>query len=85
MLYKKDLVIHQFYANGMKESTRKASNLNKMCHQIALHLESHNKVRDKEQAPDHPQVSFLKIGVETSQIVLSPVWCSKLRLTTGVT
>ncbi|GFV04091.1 uncharacterized protein TNCV_917131 [Trichonephila clavipes] len=34
---------------------------------------------------DHPQVSSLKIGVETSQIVLSPVWCSKLRLTTGVT
>ncbi|GFV61891.1 hypothetical protein TNCV_4106951 [Trichonephila clavipes] len=29
--------------------------------------------------------SALKIGVETSQIVQSPVWCSKLRLTTGVT
>ncbi|GFU69543.1 hypothetical protein TNCV_1351031 [Trichonephila clavipes] len=33
----------------------------------------------------HPQVSSLKIGVETSQIVLSPVACSKLRLTTCVT
>ncbi|GFW07389.1 hypothetical protein TNCV_865611 [Trichonephila clavipes] len=32
---------------------------------------------------DHPQVSSLKIGVKTSQIVLSPVWCSKLRLTTA--
>ncbi|GFT28732.1 uncharacterized protein TNCV_3584671 [Trichonephila clavipes] len=37
------------------------------------------------EAPDHPQVSSLKIGEETSQIVVSPVWRSKLRLTTGVT
>ncbi|GFW86007.1 uncharacterized protein TNCV_1968151 [Trichonephila clavipes] len=36
-------------------------------------------------SPDHPQVSSLNIGVETSQIVLSPAWCSKLRKTTGVT
>ncbi|GFW22203.1 hypothetical protein TNCV_1429571 [Trichonephila clavipes] len=35
--------------------------------------------------PDHPRVSSLKIGVETSQIILSLVWCSKLRLTTGFT
>ncbi|GFX56058.1 hypothetical protein TNCV_1953781 [Trichonephila clavipes] len=30
------------------------------------------------EAPDHHQVSSLKIGVE-SQIVPSPAWCSKLR------
>ncbi|GFU21406.1 hypothetical protein TNCV_891491 [Trichonephila clavipes] len=40
---------------------------------------------ERWEAPDHSQVSYLKIGVETSQIVLSPVWCSKLRLTTGIT
>ncbi|GFS50828.1 uncharacterized protein TNCV_4847431 [Trichonephila clavipes] len=40
---------------------------------------------ERWEAFDHPQVSSLKIGVETSQIVLSPVWCSKLRITTGVT
>ncbi|GFT76084.1 uncharacterized protein TNCV_1255641 [Trichonephila clavipes] len=40
---------------------------------------------ERLEAPDHPQVFSLKIGVETSQIVLSPIWCSKLRLTTGVT
>ncbi|GFU32616.1 hypothetical protein TNCV_4876701 [Trichonephila clavipes] len=40
---------------------------------------------ERWEAPDHPQVSFLKIGVETSQIVPSPVWRSKQRLTTGVT
>ncbi|GFW33542.1 hypothetical protein TNCV_2210771 [Trichonephila clavipes] len=37
------------------------------------------------EAPDHLQVSSLKIGVKTSQIVLSHVWYSKLRLTKGVT
>ncbi|GFW61358.1 hypothetical protein TNCV_4136761 [Trichonephila clavipes] len=40
---------------------------------------------ERWEAPDHPQISSLKIGVERSQIVLSPVWCSKLQLTTGVT
>ncbi|GFY24338.1 uncharacterized protein TNCV_1013871 [Trichonephila clavipes] len=40
---------------------------------------------ERWEAPDHSQMSSLKIGVETSQIVLSPDWCSKLRLTTGVT
>ncbi|GFX49079.1 uncharacterized protein TNCV_786351 [Trichonephila clavipes] len=40
---------------------------------------------ERWEAPDHSQVSSLKIGVETSQIVLSPVWSSKLRITTGVT
>ncbi|GFX15175.1 hypothetical protein TNCV_2708801 [Trichonephila clavipes] len=40
---------------------------------------------ERWEAPDHPQVSSLKIGVQTSQIVLSPVWCSKLPLTTVVT
>ncbi|GFX53268.1 uncharacterized protein TNCV_362621 [Trichonephila clavipes] len=39
---------------------------------------------ERWEAPDYFQVSSLKIGVETSQIVLSPVWCSKLRLTTCV-
>ncbi|GFV49367.1 hypothetical protein TNCV_3789541 [Trichonephila clavipes] len=40
---------------------------------------------ERWEAPDHPQVLCLKIGVEMSQIVLSPVWCSNMRLTTGVT
>ncbi|GFW97408.1 uncharacterized protein TNCV_4990851 [Trichonephila clavipes] len=40
---------------------------------------------ERWDVPDHPQVSSLKIGVETSQIVLSSVWCSKLRLKTGFT
>ncbi|GFT42541.1 uncharacterized protein TNCV_1787871 [Trichonephila clavipes] len=40
---------------------------------------------ERWEAPDYPQVSSLKIGVETSQIILSPAWCSKLRLTTGIT
>ncbi|GFX15591.1 hypothetical protein TNCV_2130791 [Trichonephila clavipes] len=30
------------------------------------------------------RVLSLKTGVEPSEIVLSPAWCSKLRLTTGV-
>ncbi|GFS71641.1 hypothetical protein TNCV_4270361 [Trichonephila clavipes] len=37
------------------------------------------------EAPDHPYVSSLKIRVEMIQILLSPVWCSKLWLTTDVT
>ncbi|GFV42663.1 uncharacterized protein TNCV_840181 [Trichonephila clavipes] len=40
---------------------------------------------ERWDAPVHHQVFSLKIGVKTSQIVLSPVWCSKLRLTTGIT
>ncbi|GFY20823.1 uncharacterized protein TNCV_1120571 [Trichonephila clavipes] len=32
---------------------------------------------ERWEAPDHPQVFSLKIGVETRQIVLSLVWCSK--------
>ncbi|GFS65210.1 uncharacterized protein TNCV_2450731 [Trichonephila clavipes] len=40
---------------------------------------------ERWEAPDHPQVSSLKIGVETSQIVLSSVWCSKLRIMTVIT
>ncbi|GFX65605.1 hypothetical protein TNCV_4093001 [Trichonephila clavipes] len=31
-----------------------------------------------------PRMFSLKIGVELSQIVLSPGWCSKLRITIGV-
>ncbi|GFT06366.1 uncharacterized protein TNCV_1145561 [Trichonephila clavipes] len=30
-------------------------------------------------------VFSLKIGVKPSYVVLSPIWCSNLRLTTGVT
>ncbi|GFU66190.1 hypothetical protein TNCV_2858631 [Trichonephila clavipes] len=40
---------------------------------------------ERWKAPDHHQVSLLKIGEEASQIVFSPAWRSKLRLTTGVT
>ncbi|GFW50437.1 hypothetical protein TNCV_2887421 [Trichonephila clavipes] len=36
------------------------------------------------ETPDHPRVFFLEIVVEPSKIVSSPVWGSKLRLTTGV-
>ncbi|GFW04665.1 hypothetical protein TNCV_3897171 [Trichonephila clavipes] len=42
-------------------------------------------VEERWETPDHPQVSSLKIGVETNQIVLSPACCSKLRLATVVT
>ncbi|GFU46660.1 hypothetical protein TNCV_1546681 [Trichonephila clavipes] len=31
-----------------------------------------------------PRVFSIKVGVELSQIIMSPEWCSKLRLTTGV-
>ncbi|GFU12251.1 hypothetical protein TNCV_4600511 [Trichonephila clavipes] len=44
-------------------------------------------VEGKERwvAPDAPpRVFSLKIGVESSKIVLSPVWCSRLRPTMGV-
>ncbi|GFU19168.1 hypothetical protein TNCV_4397551 [Trichonephila clavipes] len=40
---------------------------------------------ERWKAPDHPQVSSLKIEVEMSRIVLSLVWSSKLRLTASVT
>ncbi|GFW11680.1 hypothetical protein TNCV_43151 [Trichonephila clavipes] len=33
---------------------------------------------ERWEAPDYHQVSSLKIGVETSQIVMSSAWCSKL-------
>ncbi|GFX09324.1 hypothetical protein TNCV_1887371 [Trichonephila clavipes] len=36
------------------------------------------------EVPDSSSVCFLKIGVEPSQIVLPPAWCSKLPLTTYV-
>ncbi|GFW93544.1 hypothetical protein TNCV_47471 [Trichonephila clavipes] len=39
---------------------------------------------ERWEAPDHPRMFSLKIGVEPRQIVLSPAWCSNLRLTTGV-
>ncbi|GFT28313.1 uncharacterized protein TNCV_646321 [Trichonephila clavipes] len=65
------------------EHLRHGSTLN--CCQAASPLVRLVKGVDRWEAPDHPQVSSVKIGVKTSQIVLSPVWCSKLRLTTGVT
>ncbi|GFV97176.1 uncharacterized protein TNCV_3527611 [Trichonephila clavipes] len=37
------------------------------------------------EASDHPQSVLPLNWGGTEQIVLSPVWCSKLRLTTGVT
>ncbi|GFX81104.1 uncharacterized protein TNCV_1910971 [Trichonephila clavipes] len=40
---------------------------------------------ERWEAPDHPRVFSLKIGVKASLFVLSPVWCSKLRITTGIT
>ncbi|GFU75108.1 uncharacterized protein TNCV_3172871 [Trichonephila clavipes] len=41
---------------------------------------------ERWKAPDHPPgCSLSKLGVKPSYIVLSPVWCSKLRLTKGVT
>ncbi|GFX38253.1 uncharacterized protein TNCV_3838491 [Trichonephila clavipes] len=43
------------------------------------------KGRKRWKDPDNPRVSFLKIGLETGQIMLSPICCSKLRITTGVT
>ncbi|GFY04055.1 hypothetical protein TNCV_1198331 [Trichonephila clavipes] len=43
------------------------------------------KGEDRWEAPDYPQIVFpLQIGVEPSQIVQSPSWCSKLRLTTSL-
>ncbi|GFV20930.1 hypothetical protein TNCV_4531991 [Trichonephila clavipes] len=37
------------------------------------------------EAPDpSPREFSLKIGVEPSEIVMSPVWCSRLRSTTGI-
>ncbi|GFW27864.1 putative LOC100569746 [Trichonephila clavipes] len=43
------------------------------------------KGEEKWEAPDHtPRVFSLKTRVESYQSALSPVWCSKLRLTTGV-
>ncbi|GFW38063.1 hypothetical protein TNCV_835031 [Trichonephila clavipes] len=41
-------------------------------------------VEAEERSLTTSRVFSLKIGVKPSQIVLSPVWCSKLRLTTGV-
>ncbi|GFV04268.1 hypothetical protein TNCV_918891 [Trichonephila clavipes] len=43
-------------------------------------------VEEKErwEAPGHPQGFLLKIMVEPNQIILSPAWCSKLTLTTGI-
>ncbi|GFT60302.1 hypothetical protein TNCV_4971061 [Trichonephila clavipes] len=44
------------------------------------------KSEERWDAPDPPIRPFsLKIGVKMSLIGLSPVWCSKLRLTTCVT
>ncbi|GFS71136.1 hypothetical protein TNCV_5049341 [Trichonephila clavipes] len=39
---------------------------------------------ERWETPDLPRVFSLKIEVEASQKELSPVWCSKLRLTIDV-
>ncbi|GFW56250.1 uncharacterized protein TNCV_1877701 [Trichonephila clavipes] len=39
---------------------------------------------ERWETPGHPRVFSLYIEVEPNKIVLSPPWCSKLRLTTGV-
>ncbi|GFV73527.1 hypothetical protein TNCV_2547931 [Trichonephila clavipes] len=36
------------------------------------------------KAPDHPQGFSFKIGVKQYPILLSSIWCSKVRQTTGV-
>ncbi|GFU09306.1 uncharacterized protein TNCV_1586941 [Trichonephila clavipes] len=42
--------------------------------------------KERWEAPDHSQgVFLLNWGGNEPKIVLSPVWCSKLQLTTGVT
>ncbi|GFS50294.1 uncharacterized protein TNCV_1638091 [Trichonephila clavipes] len=40
--------------------------------------------KERWEAPDHPRVFSLKIGMEPSQIVLPLAWCLKLRLMTGL-
>ncbi|GFT75679.1 hypothetical protein TNCV_5059841 [Trichonephila clavipes] len=40
---------------------------------------------ERWKTPDHPRVLSLKTRLEMGQIVLSPVWCLKLRPTTNVT
>ncbi|GFT71182.1 hypothetical protein TNCV_3001881 [Trichonephila clavipes] len=42
------------------------------------------KGKERWEAFDHPYGVLHKIGEEPRRNVLSPVWCSKLRLTTGV-
>ncbi|GFX44280.1 hypothetical protein TNCV_4376681 [Trichonephila clavipes] len=39
---------------------------------------------ERWEAFDSHRVVYLKIGEDPSKIVLSPAWCSKLELTTGV-
>ncbi|GFT57175.1 hypothetical protein TNCV_1691891 [Trichonephila clavipes] len=43
------------------------------------------EVEERGERPHHTHSLFFpKIGVEPSQIVLSPAWCLKLQLTTDV-
>ncbi|GFY11828.1 uncharacterized protein TNCV_1530201 [Trichonephila clavipes] len=39
---------------------------------------------ERWEAPNHPQGVLPQNWEEPSKIVLSPSWCSKLRLTTGL-
>ncbi|GFV59923.1 hypothetical protein TNCV_3960381 [Trichonephila clavipes] len=53
-------------------------------HKAASRLVRLVEMEERWETPDHPRVFSNKIGVETSQNVLSPAWCSRLWLTTGV-
>ncbi|GFU98074.1 hypothetical protein TNCV_233491 [Trichonephila clavipes] len=53
-------------------------------HRAACTLARLVEREEKWEATDHPQSFDLNIGVEPSKIVLLLVWCSKLRLTSGV-
>ncbi|GFX93923.1 hypothetical protein TNCV_3412861 [Trichonephila clavipes] len=53
-------------------------------HRVASPLESLVESEARWKVPTTSRELSLKIGVESSQIVLSPAWCSKLRLTTEV-
>ncbi|GFT50212.1 hypothetical protein TNCV_3622671 [Trichonephila clavipes] len=50
----------------------------------ASHLVRLEEREDKWEASDPLRVFSLKIVVEPTKIVLSPAWCSKLRLTTCI-
>ncbi|GFX46411.1 uncharacterized protein TNCV_238731 [Trichonephila clavipes] len=54
-------------------------------HQAAILLVKLGEGEERWEASDHPQSILPLNWGEPSQIVLSPVWCSTLRLMTGVT
>ncbi|GFV95643.1 hypothetical protein TNCV_4576441 [Trichonephila clavipes] len=57
----------------------------RICHRAASPLVWLVEKEERWEASDHPQSVLPLNWVGPSQIILSPVWCSKLRLTTGVT